>query len=226
MTAADFATWTLEREGAVLRPGAALPVLPALEAAIAGLPSDLAGIRIRGLPAIPELLVAGPIVEVARDLLGDEARPVRAILFDKSDAANWALTWHQDRTITVRERVAVAGFGPWTVKQGILHVAPPFWLLAAMVTLRVHLDPVPMDNAPLCIAPGSHRLGLVADRDAERAALQSGVAACLAEAGDIWGYATPILHASARAEAGQRRRVLQIDYAATALPGGLEWSGI
>lgn len=54
----------------------------------------------------------------------------------------------------VRERRHVPGYGPWTVKDGLLHVAPPFEILAGMVTLRVHLDPVPVTNAPLLIAPG------------------------------------------------------------------------
>jgi hypothetical protein len=34
-------------------------------------------------------------------------------------------------------------------------LAPPFDLLAGMVTLRLHLDPVPATNARLLIAPGS-----------------------------------------------------------------------
>ncbi len=50
-----------------------------------------------------------------------------------------------------------------------------------------------------------------------------GTAACLAEAGDIWVYSTPILHASKAAEAPGRRRVLQVDYAVGKLPGGLRW---
>jgi hypothetical protein len=49
------------------------------------------------------------------------------------------------------ERVDVEGFGPWTVKSGLLHVAPLFDLLAGMLTLRVHLDPVPETNAPLLV---------------------------------------------------------------------------
>ena len=34
-----------------------------------------------------------------RRLIADQApamRPVRALLFDKADGANWALAWHQD----------------------------------------------------------------------------------------------------------------------------------
>jgi len=71
------------------------------------------------------------------------------------------LAWHQDRTIAVVRRKDIEGFGPWTVKSGWPHVAPPFELLAEMVTLRIHLDPVTEANAPLLIAPGSHRFGRV-----------------------------------------------------------------
>ena len=60
-------------------------------------------------------------------------------------------------------------YGPWSVKAGQPHVAPPFALLADMVTLRVHLDPVGPGNSPLLIAPGSHRLGRVAEPDIDGA---------------------------------------------------------
>src|SRR4030095_8642618 len=68
---------------------------------------------------------------------------------------------HQDRAIAVKQHVPVDGFGTWSVKSGMLHVEPPFELLSGMVTLRVHIDPVPAGNAPLLIAPGSHKLGRV-----------------------------------------------------------------
>ena len=116
------------------------------------------------------------------------------------------------------------GFGPWTLKHGMIHVEPPFELLAAMVTLRVHLDPVPASNAPLRIAPGSHRLGRIPAGEIDEAVRRCGEAQCLADAGDVWLYATPILHASEVASQPLRRRVLQIDYAADELPGGLRWA--
>ena len=49
---------------------------------------------------------------------------------------------------------------------------------------------------------------------------------CVAEAGDVWLYATPILHASEASHRPGHRRVLQVDYAAEELPGGLEWLGV
>ncbi|MDR6146935.1 hypothetical protein QE363_002728 [Sphingomonas sp. SORGH_AS870] len=157
-------------------------------------------------------------------VIGQGARPVRAILFDKQDGGNWALGWHQDRTIEVVERREVPGFGPWTVKQGRVHVAPPVSLLERMVTVRLHLDPVDADNAPLLVAPGSHRLGLIAEDAISGVVDRLGDDACLAGAGSVWLYRTPILHASARSAPGRRRRVLQIDLSAESLPGGLSWS--
>ena len=95
-----------------------------------------------------------------------------------------------------------------------------------MVTIRIHLDHVADDNAPLLTAPGSHRLDLVRVDAIEAAVARCGIRRCIARAGDIWVYATPILHASEAAETPRARRVLQVDYAAFDLPGGLLWSGI
>ena len=81
------------------------------------------------------------------------------------------------------------------------------------------------DNAPLLIAPGSHRLGRIAETEIDAIVTSKGIVSCLATAGDVWLYATPILHASAMS-AGARRRVLQVDYAANDLPGGLKWLGV
>jgi hypothetical protein len=201
--------------------------LRGLEEAIADLPPDQAGIRLYGIAALrPYLASPGSIWKVAASVLGEAARPVRAILFDKTPSTNWGLPWHQDRTIVVTRRVEVEGFGPWTVKSGLLHVAPPFDLLAGMVTLRVHLDAVSETNAPLLIAPGSHRLGQIPEGEVPSVVERCGIATCFAEAGDIWLYSTPILHCSEAARVPAHRRVLQVDFAASDLPGGLAWLGI
>lgn len=206
---------------------AALPMLSEIERSVAALPCDRPGVRLTGLSGLSGLLGPdGGIGSQVAQFCNGAPQHVRAILFDKTQAINWSLPWHQDRTICIRERRDVAGFGPWTVKSGLLHVAPPFDLLERMVTIRVHLDDVPADNAPLLIAPGSHRFGLVREDRIEAVVGQCGVHACTALAGDIWVYATPILHASAAAAIPRRRRVLQVDYAGFDLPGGLQWSGV
>lgn len=212
----------LEEHGAAHLPGAAAPFLSELEAALDGLPIDQAGIRLHGVTGLAPLLAE--IASRAAQLAG--RRPVRAILFDKSEAANWTLGWHQDRTIAVRQRAEVPGYGPWSVKSGLQHVEPPFALIASMRTIRIHLDSVDETNAPLLIAPGSHRLGRIPEPEIEAAVVRCGTAACLADRGDIWVYATPILHASAAAGQPRRRRVLQVDTSADALPAPLEWLGV
>lgn len=207
--------------------GVLLPCLLQLDAALAGLPTDAAGVRLHGIEAIKTMLaVEGCIGATAAMALGPFARPVRAILFNKTPETNWALAWHQDRTICVKEKCELEGFGPWTVKQGLNHVAPPIELLARMVTIRAHLDDVPATNAPLLIAPGSHAVGMVPVSKVDEVVARCGTMACLAAAGDLWLYSTLILHASEAATEPARRRVLQVDYAAFDLPGGLEWQGV
>ncbi len=124
------------------------------------------------------------------------------------------------------ERKDVEGFGPWTVKSGMHHVEPPPDLLAHLITVRVHLDAVPSTNAPLLVAPGSHRLGRIPQTEISRIVERCGTIACAAEAGDLWVYSTPIVHASQAAQMSTRRRVLQVDYMNAELPGGLRWLGI
>jgi hypothetical protein len=214
----------LAKDGAQLFAGAARDMLPALAELFDRAPQG-PGIRIEKLgPLAPFLAAPGAIADLASRLLGRLARPVRAIAFDKSPHTNWALGWHQDRTINVAARADVAGYGPWTVKQGHLHVQPPFALIEAMLTLRIHLDPVTPDNAPLEIALGSQRAGLIAEPLIPDVVAASELCACLAEPGDIWAYATPILHASRRSVSTGPRRVLQVDYSADSLPGPLEWA--
>lgn len=217
-----------QRDGAELIP-AALGVrdIASIEMSLADHPVDRPGIRLVGLSGLTELLNDGtPLGTIASSFIDRPAVAVRAILFDKSPQSNWSLGWHQDRTIAVRNRFDVDGFGPWTIKSGIVHVTPPFSLLEAMVTLRLHLDDVEPENAPLLISPGSHRAGCVPETEIQSVVEQYGIHACLAQRGDVWAYATPILHASDRATYPSRRRVLQIDYSADTLPEPMQWLGI
>lgn len=218
---------SFDEHGATLHRGAARPVLAALTAALAPVPSGQAGMRLTNFATVNRLVSPdGPIGRIASGLIGPAAMAVRAILFDKTADRNWALGWHRDRTICVRQRIDVHGFGPWTVKAGMIHVEPPFPIIEKMVTLRVHIDAVAADNAPLLIAPGSHRMGRIAVKDIARVVDRCGSIACHAEVGDIWAYSTPIVHASAASLVPARRRVLQIDYSSEVLPSGLVWQGI
>ena len=215
----------LERDGAEQFSGVCAVGLHELVCRI-GAQDTTAGVRLFANPALADWLANGPISMIVREHAGERARAVRAILFDKTEAANWALGWHQDRTIAVRQRVEHSGFRHWTIKSGVQHVEPPFSIIEGLVTTRIHIDSVSDRNAPLLIAPGSHRLGLIPETDIDRVVDQCGTVSCLASPGDVWLYQTPILHASKRSLTSDRRRVLQVDFSSAELPAGLEWLGV
>ena len=227
MTRSDPDLLNLQRDGARIYPGACLSILDHLHGALTDHDLGLPGSRIQGAGPLAALLEGSlSLGLILRELDVADYKPVRAVLFDKNPDANWSLGWHQDRTICVQTRHEVAGFGPWSIKQGLIHVEPPFSLIERMVTMRLHLDAVGDDNAPLLIAPGSHRRGRIAHDQIESVVAECGTYPCLAAAGDIWVYSTPIVHASARSVSPARRRVLQIDFSGDSLPEPLSWSGV
>lgn len=119
-----------ELDGARLYPGVMADIIGELRALFDDQPQHIAGIRLHGIEALRPLLgIEGQMGTIAASIIGPNSRAVRAILFDKTAETNWSLGWHQDRTICVRKRVDMAGYGPWTVKSGMQHVAPPFDLL-------------------------------------------------------------------------------------------------
>ncbi len=95
-----------------------------------------------------------------------------------------------------------------------------------MISLRLHLDHCGKDSGPLRIVVSSHLHGKVTKPDAAALAKENEVLTCEAHAGDVWAYATGIVHASDRAVVPSNRRILQIDFASKDLPGQLEWLGL
>jgi hypothetical protein len=164
------------------------------------------------------------IVSLVDPLMELRPFPVRAILFDKTGAANWSIPWHQDLAIAVASRVETPGFGPWSLKEGVFQVKPPTGILAQLVTVRIHLDDCPADNGALQVIPGSHTAGeLAADKIEQLVATHSPVI-CPVPRGGALVMRPLLLHASAPARQPTHRRVLHIEYAGADLPNGLEWA--
>jgi Phytanoyl-CoA dioxygenase (PhyH) len=217
-----------ERDGLKQIPNACMSEqVDQVQTMLAHISPKCAGSRLFGIAGLGKILSSsGCIGRHPATIYGQSIFPVRAIYFDKNQSNNWRLGWHQDRTIAVKRRLETGGYGPWTVKAGLQHVAPPIEVLEQMLTVRFHLDDVPLDNAPLLVASGSHRLGRIAEGDIDTVLSRSNIVQCLAARGDIWIYSTPILHASESSKKVGHRRVLQVDYAREPLAGDLEWLGI
>jgi hypothetical protein len=161
--------------------------------------------------------IAGP----AR-ILGPRA--VRGLLFNKLAEANWAVPWHQDLTIAMRQRREAPGFGPWSVKDGVVHVQPPDEVIARMLAVRIHLDDAVAENGALRVIPGSHREGRLTPEAIGRWTTSRDAVIIQAPAGSALLMRPHLLHASSAAERPAQRRVIHLEYSADVLPFGLEWN--
>jgi len=182
---------------------------------------------VRNLLDFPEMqaLAESPVVrQIVDEILGPEARPVRGILFDKTDDANWKVPWHQDVTIAVAERIESEDYGPWSRKAGVTHVQPPASVLERMVSMRIHLDDCPEENGALKVIPGSHTLGKIPEASIAEVVEQGTVVVCEAKRGDILAMRPLLVHGSSAAIKPGHRRVIHFDYAAASLAGGLIWA--
>ena len=171
-----------------------------------------------------ELATSGPPADAAAELLGPGARPRKLTVFDKTPRSNWKVPWHQDLTIAVRERREVAGFGPWSVKDGLPHVQPPAALLEQIVALRLHLDDTPAGNGALRVLAGTHKLGRLSAARVAALRQQISETVCPVAAGGAMLMSPLLLHASSPSHAPSRRRVLHFEYSAADLPAGLAWA--
>ena len=163
------------------------------------------------------------LLSLASGLAGQTVFPVRGILFDKSPDANWAVPWHQDLAIAVAARIDTPGFGPWSVKEEVIHVQPPTHILADMITVRLHLDECTADNGALRIVPGSHQVGELSSEQIEAFVGRNQPVTCEVPRGGALVMRPLLLHASSPAKTPRHRRVLHIEYASTELPNGLKW---
>jgi ectoine hydroxylase-related dioxygenase (phytanoyl-CoA dioxygenase family) len=166
-------------------------------------------------PAVAELANDERLLNLAKGILGEEAIPFHATLFDKSPAANWLVMWHQDTALPIRERREAPGWGPWSVKEGVTYAHAPASALSKVLALRVHLDDSTESNGPLRVLPGTHNLGVIEDQVIHKLAEDIVPVECLIEQGGVLAMRPLILHASSKSTGTAPRRVIHIEYASS-----------
>ncbi len=174
---------------------------------------------------IRELADSLQVRKIVEAILGPDAFPVSGILFDKIPDANWKVPWHQDVTIAVQQRVEAEGFGPWSMKAGVLHVQPPAYVLENMISVRLHLDKCGEDNGALRVIAGSHKHGRIAEEQIASFTGSSPEVVCAVGLGGALVMRPLLLHASSSSRLPGHRRVIHLDFASVPLPGGMQWSG-
>lgn len=172
-------------------------------------------------PAAATVWCQPPLPIVLARLLSPVFGLVRVLFFDKPPDQTWALPWHKDLTIAVRDnRLPSCRFSTPTRKAGVPHVEAPREVLESMVTARIHLDEITEENGPLKVIPGSHRSGkeIIPEENPPRA--------ILCNRGDVLLMRPLLTHNSGRSHPATRRhrRILHLEFAALPnLPDHYEW---
>jgi hypothetical protein len=164
---------------------------------------------------VTSLARSGDLLGIAREILGSGAFPFRATLFEKSQAANWLVVWHQDTALPLRERRELPGWGPWSVKDGVTYAHAPASALSRVLALRVHLDDSTTENGPLRVLPRTHTLGVLEDDALSRLAASIASVECEVPRGGVLAMRPLLVHASSKSQSDASRRVLHIEYADT-----------
>jgi hypothetical protein len=171
-------------------------------------------------PASAKVWHRSPLVDAVRVALGPGCGLVRVLYFDKPPGQSWALPWHKDLTIAVRDnRLPSSLFRAPTKKAGVPHVEAPLAVLETMLTARIHLDEITDENGPLKVIPGSHRTG-------KDLALDAPPHVILSRAGDVLLMRPLLAHCSGRSvpTTARHRRILHLELASSpSLPDGYAW---
>lgn len=176
------------------------------------------------LPSVKRLVDSALLLDTAKNCVAGQPALVRAIVFDKTPDKNWLVAWHQDRTVAVSNKMEMAGWSAWTVKDGVHHAQPSVDVLENMVTFRLHLDDANERNGCLKVIPNSHRMGVLSQSEIERIVHERETHTCVAKAGDLLVMRPLLLHASSKAAAPLHRRILHVEYSGFVLPQGVAWA--
>lgn len=172
------------------------------------------------VPAVRDVWNQQPLPELLAAVLGPVFGLVRVLYFDKPPEQTWALPWHKDRLIAIREPAGSSQrYSPVRDKAGVPHVEPPLEVLEAMLTLRIHLDDVTEENGPLRVLPGSHHTGKVLLTDGMPDTV-------LAREGDVLVMRPLLAHTSGKSSPGttRHRRILHLEFSSVIdLPDGYAW---
>lgn len=186
--------------------------------------NDLFAIRQfhKEVPKSLALIFNQNLKKIINDHLGDDYFITKSIYFDKPEMSNWFVPYHQDLTISVDKKVALAGYHKWTTKDNQFAVIPPLSILENNFTIRIHLDNTTYENGALRVINKSHTKGIYRPEninfDAETETI------CEISKGGIMIMKPLLLHASNKTTNKKRRRIIHLEFSNQKLPNEIEWS--
>jgi hypothetical protein len=193
------------------------------EAAVIQTEGAVVGARnlLQSWPGVADVWRRQPLLALLIEILGRQGGLVRTLYFDKPPVQTWALPWHKDLTIAVRDnRRPSSEFRNPTVKAGVSHVEASQAILASMLIARIHLDDVTDANGPMTVIPGSHLTGKAMNID------EASAQKILCRQGDVLLIRPLVAHNSLGGQPGNQnhRRILHLEFASCReLPDAYEW---
>ncbi len=186
--------------------------------------ADLFAIRqfLKEIPEARNLIFNDKLNSIITQLFGQDFFVVKSIYFDKPETSNWYVSYHQDLTISVDNKLEIEDFIHWTVKQNQFAVQPPIDILESNFTIRIHLDDTGEDNGALKVVPKSHLKKIY--RPATIDWKIETETTCSVKKGGIMIMKPLLLHSSGRTTNSKKRRVIHIEFSNQELPDGLNWS--
>ncbi|TDQ11402.1 phytanoyl-CoA dioxygenase family protein [Pedobacter metabolipauper] len=186
--------------------------------------ADLFAIRqfLKEVPEINELIFNDDFKNLIQQLFGKGQFVVKSIYFDKPGQSNWFVSYHQDLTISVDQKVDLENYNFWTVKQDQFAVQPPLEILKQIYTVRIHLDDTDENNGALKVIKGSHLKNIYRPEDIDWANEQERT--CNVPQGGIMIMKPLLLHSSSRTVNNKKRRVIHIEFCNQELPQEINWA--
>lgn len=148
--------------------------------------------------------IASIIVEI------QNKQPVQCTYFQKSEAKNWLVSLHQDRSLPVPDDEEIDGIV--RVKNGKRFYQPDSCVLAATIAVRLSVDSSHSKNGGLKVIPESHRHGILSESEIIRYSASSTVAIPSVARGSLMIMSPLLLHSSSKAEINESRRILHYTF--------------
>lgn len=173
--------------------------------------------------AVEQFSHSEKMMTLVKKHIGGTPSLLRAIYFNKTSDKNWLVSWHQDKTTAVTDKIQCSSWTNWSEKDGVLHAQPPSAVFDKMITVRLHIDDADKNNGCLRVIPKSHLLGVQTQKYLISGIKKENQLICEVKSGDVMLMHPLLIHASSKAENPSSRRVLHMEFSSFQLPDNVEW---
>ena len=173
------------------------------------------------IPEIQEIIFENKLFrELFQSICSENYFLSKAIYFNKPSKSNWFVGYHQDMSISVKEKIVDENYTNWTLKKDQLGVIPPVDILKSMVTFRIHLDDTNDTNGALRVIPKSHQKGIIRIDESFDQSILGEEIVCEVNRGGVMLMKPLLLHASNKSSSKNDRRVIHLEFSNQEIPTG------